>query len=246
MAYDGTAYHGWQRQPSGLPTIQATLEDRISDLLKQPVTVDGASRTDAGVHARDQLAAATYTHPMPAKGFVKALNTRLPDDIAIREAEEVPLDFTPRFANQGKTYCYRFYEGRLRRPLVDRVAWRVGWTLDMEAMEAAGQALVGTHDFTSFAASDGTHQTAVRTVYSLTVRRGPWDLVELTIEGRGFLKQMVRNIAGTLVEVGRGHRAPEWVAEALAARDRSAAGPTAAARGLVLERMHLGETLVAD
>ncbi|MFN3198597.1 MAG: tRNA pseudouridine(38-40) synthase TruA [Bradymonadia bacterium] len=239
VAYDGTAYHGWQRQPSGLNTIQGTLDAALSDLLKQPVSVDGASRTDAGVHARDQLAAVTYTHPMPAKGLVKALNTRLPDDIAVRHGVQVAGDFNPRFANQGKTYCYRFYEGPVRRPLIDRFAWRVGWTLDLPAMTEAGQALVGTHDFTSFAASDGSHQSAERTIHRLHVDRGPWGTVELVVEGKAFLKQMVRNIAGTLLEVGRGHRPPTWVADALAAHSRSAAGPTAPACGLVLEKMHL-------
>lgn len=246
VAYDGAAYHGWQKQPSDLPTVQGTLEAALSGLLKQPITVDGASRTDAGVHARDQLAAITYDHPMPAKGLIKALNTRLPDDIAVRHGVEVAEDFAPRFANEGKTYCYRFYEGGVRRPLIDRYAWRVGWRLDLDAMQRAGAGLVGTHDFTSFAASDGTHETAVRTIYRIDLQPGPWGVVELIVEGRGFLKQMVRNIAGTLLEVGRGHRDPAWVAEALAARSRSAAGPTAPARGLTLERMHLPPPLADD
>ncbi|MBU1900186.1 tRNA pseudouridine synthase A, partial [Myxococcota bacterium] len=205
--------------------------------------VDGASRTDAGVHARDQLAAVTFTHPIRPEGFVKALNRRLPPTISVRGAAEVPLSFAPRFANQGKTYCYRLYQDTNRRPLIDRYAWRVPWALEQRAMMRAAGDLVGARNFESFAAANGSHKSAVRTLHAIHLSATPGGVLELRFSGAGFLKQMIRNIVGTLVEVGRGRWPPSAVAEILAAQDRRAAGPTAPACGLELERMHLDPVL---
>ncbi len=237
VEYDGTDYHGWQSQPTGVPTIVGALEAAIEAVLGVRSPVDGASRTDAGVHARDQLAAVTIRHPIRPEGFVKALNARLPGDIAVLEAWDVPLDFAPRFANRGKVYCYRMYGGIVRRPLVDRYAWRVQWPLDEARMHLAAAHLIGTHDFTSFAASDGGHRTAERTIEAIDLTHEPHDLFVITYRGTAFMKHMVRNLTGTLVDVGRGQLEPDRVAAILAARDRRAAGPTAPPRGLTLERM---------
>lgn len=236
VAYDGTGYAGWQVQPDQT-TIQGCLEAAIAQVVGHPVGVQGASRTDAGVHARDQRAAVTIQHPIRVDGFVKAVNRRLPDAIAIRSAQDVAADFNPRFANGGKTYGYRIYTDRVRRPLIDRMAWRVHFTLDAERLVDAARRCVGTHDFTSFAASDGSHQSAERTLWRVALDCST-DVWLIRVSGTAFLKQMVRNLVGTWVDVARGHRAPVEIEQMLAARDRQAAGPTAPARGLTLEIMH--------
>ena len=237
VEYDGTAYHGWQAQPTGQPTIQGALVGALSQFFERPTKVDGASRTDAGVHALDQLAAATIEHPIRPEGFVKAVNKRLPNDIAIGGAREVPLDYAPRFVNAGKVYRYQVYTAKTRRPLLDRYAWRLPWALDRDAMEIASRALLGTHDFTSFAASDGGHRSTERTLTAVTFDDGPSGLLQIRVEGTAFLKHMVRNLVGTLVDVGRGSRASSEVASILEGRDRRLAGVTAPGRGLLLEKM---------
>ena len=211
--------------------------EALVGLFGDDVRVEGASRTDAGVHARDQLACATIRHPIRCEGFIKALNRRLPRDVSVLRAIDVPIDFRPRFAARGKWYCYRMHVGRERRPLVDRVAWRVPWAVDWSAVAAAAVPLVGVHDFTSFAARDRAQRSALRTVTSITLRPEAAGVVAIDVRGRAFLKQMVRNIVGTLVEVGRGRWPATYVAEILAAQDRKAAGPTAPAHGLTLERV---------
>lgn len=239
VEYDGTGFHGWQAQPTGIPTIQQALHTAIGDLVGAEVRVDGASRTDAGVHAVDQLAAVSIEHPIVADGFVKAVNQRLPDAVAIRDAREVPLDFAPRFANRGKMYRYRIHQSRVRRPLLDRTHWRLAWPLDPERLVSAVPLLLGRHDFASFAASDGSHRTTERTLWRVAVEPGVEDTLSISISGDAFLKHMVRNLVGTLVDVARGHTAPERVGAIIAARDRTRAGPTAPARGLCLERVYL-------
>lgn len=237
VEYDGTGYHGWQAQPTGIPTIQGTLEAAFSDLLRHPVVVNGASRTDAGVHARDQVAALTLTHPITVEGLVKATNRRLPAGVAIRDAIEVEPDYNPRFENGGKRYCYRIYLGRQRRPLIDRRAVRVHYDLDLERMQRAARHLVGEHDFTSFAASDGSHKTAVRQLWRVELKREPGEIYALWYEGSAFLKYMIRNLSGTLIDVARGQIDPDAIPEILAGRSRSLAGNTAPPRGLTLERV---------
>ena len=234
VEYDGTDFHGWQRQPSGCPTIQGAIEDALKALFDREHTVQGASRTDAGVHAIDQLAAVSIDHPMRLEGFVKGLNRRLPESIAIRDAEEVTPDFNPRFQNDNKTYRYQVYTCRERRPLIDRYAWRIPWPVEIAPMQRAADLLCGSHDFTSFAASDGGHKTAERTLLSFGIQSGASQSLQFTVTGTAFLKQMVRNLVGTLIEVGRGRIAPETITAILAAKNRSAAGPTAPARGLTL------------
>lgn len=235
VEYDGTAFHGWQRQP-GTRTVQGTLEATVLEVLGIHTSVDGASRTDAGVHARDQLAAAVLDHPIQPASFVKAISRRLPEDVALRDAREVAADFQPRFSSGGKRYVYRILVGLDRHPLRDRFAWRIPRPIDLAPMRVAAAHLVGTHDFTSFAACDGSHTTAVRTIHRIEVSATAEGL-DLEFVGSAFLKQMVRNLVGTLVEVGQGRRAPDSLADVLAARDRRRAGATAPAVGLTLERV---------
>ena len=244
VEYDGTDYHGWQAQVGVSPTIQETLENAVSDFLDQPVTIDGASRTDAGVHARSQLAATTFNHPVRLGGFVKGTNRRLPDSIAIRDPAIVPLDFAPRFASVGKTYVYRVSSSRIRQPVFERFGWRIPWQLDLAAMRMAAGRLVGERDFASFAAADGGHHTTVRTIHEIGIETtdGIHPGWLFCFEGRAFMKQMVRNLVGTLVEVGRGRTPPEDIDAILAAKDRRSAGPTAPPQGLVLEAVHVEDS----
>ena len=236
LQYDGTQFHGWQAQV-GLRTVQGALQDLLRAQFDPEATVDGASRTDAGVHARDQVAATTLRHRIAPGGLVRALNARLGSEVALQVAWEAAPDFQPRFAAAGKTYAYRLYQSQTPWPLVDRYAWRIGWTLDVDAMRAAAAPLLGEHDFTSFAAGDAGQATMLRTLHAIEVEPGTDAPLVVTVRGQAFLKQMVRNIVGTLVEVGRGHRQAASVAGVLAGRDRRLAGPTAPARGLTLERV---------
>ncbi|MEE2789613.1 MAG: tRNA pseudouridine(38-40) synthase TruA [Myxococcota bacterium] len=239
VEYDGTHYHGWQSQPGVMPTLQGTIEDALSTFFGRVTAIQGASRTDAGVHALDQVAATTIEHPISTTGFVKAINHRLPPDISIRSAQEVELTFNPRFENHGKMYCYKIYEGKIRRPLLDRTHWRIPWLLDIDAIGEASLALQGTHDFASFVASDGQHKTTQRTIEDITWTRVNSSQHLMTIRGTAFLKHMVRNIVGTLVDIGRGHRPPASIPAILDACQRSAAGPTAPSSGLVLQRVYM-------
>ena len=158
-------------------------------------------------------------------------------------AREVPLDYAPRFVNAGKVYRYQIYTDQNRRPLLDRYAWRIPWDLDVAAMERAAAHLLGTHDFTSFAASDGSHRSAERTINAITFDDGPHGVLQIRVEGTAFLKHMVRNLAGTLMEVGRGRRTAADIPAILDGKDRGLAGVTAPARGLLLERMLFSDAL---
>lgn len=241
VEYDGTGYHGWQAQPSGLPTIQQALQDTLGKLLDQPISVRGASRTDAGVHALDQLAAFDLCHPIRPAGLVKAVNRRISPGIAVRDPRVVALDFNPRFANRGKIYRYRLYTGQTPRPLIDRFAWRVSQAFDIARMREAAAALVGTHDFTSFAATDGSHRSAVRTLTRFTFEVDRDGVTEIRVEGSAFLKHMVRALVGTLFDIGRGRYTVDSIHAMLAGRDRALAGRTAPAVGLCLEEMLVDE-----
>ena len=237
VEYDGTDFAGWQVQPAQR-TIQGELEAALGAVVGHPVEVQGASRTDAGVHARDQRAAATLHHPIRPDGLVKAVNRRLPSSIAIRDVVEVTADFNPRFGNHGKTYAYRLYFDRRAHPLLDRFAWRVPWPVDADRLMEAAQHCLGRHDFRSFAAADGSHKTTERTLTRIAATTDPQGVLCLWIQGDAFMKQMVRNLVGTWVEVGRGAWPATRIPAILEARDRTHAGPTAAARGLTLEQVH--------
>ena len=242
VSYDGTDYHGWQKQPLIDATVQGTIERTLSHLLGTQHSVDGASRTDAGVHAEDQLLAFSTAHPIRLDGLVRALNKKLPASIGVRSPQEVPLDFQPRFANFGKRYRYQLYTSPTKRPLIDRYATWLHYPLDLELVQEGMMALIGERDFASFAASNGQHKTTIRNLWGAALQQSALteggELIALEFSGSAFMKQMVRNLVGTLIELGRGQWSIERFHEAIEARSRSAAGPTAPARGLCLMEMY--------
>jgi tRNA pseudouridine38-40 synthase len=240
LEYEGTRYVGWQVQPNG-PSLQAALEDGLAKLLGEPVSVQSAGRTDAGVHATGQVACFTTARVLPMKAYLMGLNSLLPEDLAVVDAVEVPEDFDPRRWSRGKRYRYRLSNRRTRSPLLRRTHWEVFTPLDVDAMRRAAAHLVGRHDYSAFRASDCQAKHAVREVRALTVEGAPGGTVSFVVEGTAFLKHMVRNLVGTLVEVGKGRKPEAWVAEVLASKDRKRAGPTAPAQGLVLEEVFHGE-----
>lgn len=235
LAYDGTNYCGWQLQPNGI-TIEEVLNQALSQLLKEPVAVIGASRTDSGVHAEGNVAVFDTNNPMAADKICFALNQRLPDDIRILSSDQVPLTWHPRKQNCVKTYEYRILNRKIAMPTKRLYSHFCYFPLDIEKMRKAASYLVGEHDFNSFCTVRGQAQETVRTVYELKVERQE-DLITIRISGSGFLYNMVRIIAGTLMKVGMGVYPPEHVEEIVKARNRQAAGPTAPARGLTLISM---------
>jgi tRNA pseudouridine38-40 synthase len=237
MAYDGTDYHGWQIQP-WLRTVQGTLCEAATSLLRRPTHVQGASRTDAGVHARGQVGLIDTAGPIPVEHLALALNDRLPQDVVVLHAQEVGPDFDVMADVTRKAYRYTIHTGRFRPVRQIRFCWHFPGPLSVEAMHAAAQYLVGSHDFRSFAVAVDEGQGTVRTVFRCDVTRGgdgDPDLIVIDVQGDGFLHHMVRLLAGTLIGIGRGHWRPEHMAEILAARNRTAAGHLAPAGGLCLE-----------
>src|SRR5271156_504647 len=239
IAYDGSDFHGWQLQPC-LPTIQGAIHDAIRQITQEPITIHGASRTDAGVHALGQVAH-FKTHPtLDAQEIQRGLNALLPPTIRIVAAQEVGQDFHARWLAQGKTYRYRIYRGEVLPPFDHRRAFHYPWPLDEAAMSAAARAFAGQHDFTSFAASTGSEEDdkdrdMQRTIHSSEiVRELGHDEIAYVVRGRSFLRYMVRKIVGTLIEVGKGRLAPTDIPEIFAARDRSRSGPTVPPEGLCL------------
>lgn len=232
VAYDGTAYCGWQVQP-GVVTIESELNRCLSDLFKEEIQVIGASRTDSGVHAMGNIAVFDTTARMPGEKVSYALNQRLPEDIRIQKSEEVPLDWHPRHQNSRKTYEYRIYRGEFPMPVKRLYSLFTYYKLDTAAMQEAAKYFVGEHDFKSFCQVGAQVETTVRTIYDLTVEEQGLELV-IRVTGNGFLYNMVRIIAGTLMEVGQGKKRPEDIPEIIAAKNRQVAGPTAPPQGLTL------------
>lgn len=232
VAYDGTAYQGWQVQP-GAPTIEGELNKALTNLLKEDIKVIGASRTDSGVHALCNVAVFDTSTRIPAEKISYALNRYLPEDIKIQNSLEVAADFHPRRCNSRKTYEYRILNREFSLPTKRLYAHFTYVPLDVEKMKQAALFLLGEHDFKSFCSVASMAETTVRTVYQLTVEKLEDEIV-IRISGSGFLYNMVRIIVGTLMEVGRGNLIPEQMAEILEAKDRQAAGPTAPANGLTL------------
>jgi tRNA pseudouridine38-40 synthase len=264
LAYDGTRFVGWQRQADGA-SIQGLLEDALRELDDRPVTVHGAGRTDAGVHALGQVASFTLARTIDAGTVLRAMNARLPGEIRVLEATEVDVAFHARFSARRKTYRYRIWNGDVVSPFERDRVWHVTGALDLGAMRAAAQTLEGRHDFASFEAAGGMTKTSVREILSMKlsttedtvdteeeslshaglnprdlrvphVLRGG-DLIVFDITGDGFLRHMVRTIVGSLVEIGRGRRDGAWLHATVQARDRTLAGPTAPASGLFLVRV---------
>lgn len=232
VAYDGTNYHGWQLQPNGI-TIEEILNEKLSQLLKEEITVIGASRTDSGVHAYGNVAVFDTNARMPGDKFSYALNQRLPEDIRIRDSREVPADFHPRKTDSIKTYEYHILNEVFPNPVKRLYSHFTYLPLDEKKMQEAAWYLVGEHDFKSFCSAGAQTDTTVRRVYSCDVLRNGSEIT-IRISGAGFLYNMVRIIAGTLMDVGNCKYPPEKMKDILAACDRSAAGPTAPAKGLTL------------
>lgn len=233
VAYDGTAYRGWQIQPNGI-TIEEVLNKALSDLLKEPVCIVGASRTDSGVHGLGNVAVFDTENRMPGDKICFAVNQRLPEDVRVIQSEEVPLDWHPRKQNCIKTYEYKIQNCRIEVPTRRLYAHFCHYSLDVEKMRQAASYLIGEHDFASFCASNHQAEETVRTLYEISVEKGADDIVTIRLRGNGFLYNMVRIIAGTLIRVGSGVYPPEHMKEILEARNRAAAGDTAPAKGLTL------------
>jgi tRNA pseudouridine38-40 synthase len=235
ISYDGTDYHGWQVQP-GLPTIQATLEQVFGEIEGRAVQVAGSGRTDAGVHAIAQVAALTMENPIPVENLRRAVNRLLPPDIRVTRVEEASLDFHPRFQAKRKTYEYRIFRGEICTPFERRYVYHHPYPLALDEMLRLAPLLEGEHDFTAFAATDDRNElgaSKVRTIFcSRLAQEG--ELLIYRVTGSGFLKHMVRNVAGVLLEVGKGNVDRDGLIERLAPGCPIPPGPTAPARGLFL------------
>ncbi len=234
LEYDGTDYHGWQVQPE-LRTIQGAVEESLGRLLQEKVAVVSAGRTDAGVHAFGHAANFRTSSELPLVRIEKGLNGFLPNNIVVREVEEVPLSFHARFDARSRRYRYRI--ARRRRAIERRMLWVVHEHLDVARMQEASGGLIGAHDFTSFCAANTESETRICEVIECRWTQEDEE-IRLEIEANRFLHNMVRVIVGTMVDVGRGKLAPEEVACILQAKDRRKAGRTAPARGLCLVRVH--------
>lgn len=235
LSYRGTAYAGWQRQANA-PSVQQTLEEALARVVGEPVTVHGAGRTDAGVHARGQVAHIDLARPFALSGLVHGTNHHLPDDVRVLAAHRVPDGFHARKHAAGKEYRYRLVRAAVISPLDAPFAVAAPAELDVAALAAAARRLVGRHDFTAFALAGGAHGQPFRTIREAAWEERGEELV-FRIAGDGFLRGMVRSLVGTLLEVGRGRRSVDDFARLLAGRPRGEAGPTAPAHGLVLERV---------
>jgi len=239
IEYDGTAYSGWQRQPNGL-AVQQVIEEALCQLTGGKVELRSSGRTDAGVHARGMAAAFRTTAKLPLKAFIDGTNRFLPPDIAILDAIEVPSGFKPIADALAKHYRYTILLTTVRSPLRRFHAWHLREELDLEAMRAGAAFFVGRHDFAAFRASNCAAKTTVRRVDSVEITRAG-DAIQIDVVGGGFLKNMVRVMVGTLVEVGRGRFTPEYVSGLLQDGDRKKAGATAPACGLCLIKVYYPE-----
>ena len=246
LAYDGGAYVGWQRQTNGT-SVQSCLELALAPFNSESVTLVGAGRTDAGVHALAQVVSVRLSHPIEPATLLRAANARLPEDVRVLETEVVPDDFHARFSATDKTYRYRLLGGPVTSPFERRYGWHMPGRLDYASMAAAGRLLVGEHDFAAFQAIGSDVRTTIRTLFELNVGPpvdGAWGsgdtVATIDVRGSGFLRHMVRIIVGTLVEVGLGKRDSAAVADAIRLAVRPAAGQTAPPQGLFLVRVGYG------
>jgi tRNA pseudouridine38-40 synthase len=241
IAYEGTDFHGWQVQP-GRRTIQGEIEEALAALEGRPVKVHGSGRTDAGVHARGQTASFRLANPLPCANLKLALNHRLPPAIRVLDVAEVSETFHARHSAAAKTYEYRIWRGEVCPPFIRRTVYHLPYPLDEEAMAAAALRFEGQRDFRSLATNDGEEKgSTVRTIWSSRLEREGEEL-RYRVRGSGFLYNMVRNIVGVLIEIGRGNWTPEDVDRILEARDRRAAGATAPAAGLFLVEVEYPES----
>lgn len=233
VAYDGTAYHGWQLQPKEI-TVEQVLNQAISDLTGEDIQVIGASRTDAGVHAQGNVAVFDTDSRIPAEKFSYALNQRLPEDVVIQLSEEAAADFHPRHCDCVKTYEYTILNRTFPLPEYRHTAYFYYGPLDVDEMGEAARFFVGRHDFAAFCSAGAQVKSTVREIYSLDVVREPEHIIKIRVTGNGFLYNMVRIIAGTLLQVGQGRTKASAIPEIIASGDRGQAGATAPAHGLKL------------
>ena len=232
VAYDGTNYCGWQVQPNGI-TIEQVLNEKLSILLGEEIVVSGASRTDSGVHSLGNICVFDTNTRMPGDKICYAINQSLPDDIVVVDSAEVPDDWHPRYVNSTKTYEYRILNRKFPDPTRRLDTYFFHYNLDVYKMQRAADILVGEHDFKSFCSAGSQVKTTVRTIYSCDVNKKD-DVITIRIKGNGFLYNMVRIIAGTLIKVGDGTISVDNMRSILEACDRNAAGPTAPAHGLTM------------
>lgn len=236
IEYDGTDYHGWQSQINAT-AVQDTVTRAVNGLTGESCSITGSSRTDTGVHALGQVCNFFTESTIPADKFALALNTKLPKDVVIRKSEEVSNDFHSRFSTTGKKYKYIYFNSTYPSALLRNRAYHVYYPLDTDAMNRAAGYFTGTHDFIAFSATGSSVKTTVRTITQAAVERNG-ELVEFTVTGNGFLYNMVRIIAGTLVEVGLDRIMPEAIPGIIADLDRKKAGRTAPAQGLYLVEIY--------
>ncbi len=232
VAYDGTNYCGWQIQPNGV-TIEEKLNRELSALLKEDIKVVGASRTDSGVHAMGNVAVFDTNAKMPAEKIAYALNARLPEDIKVQKSVEVEADFHPRYTDSIKTYEYRILNRNFNIPMFRQYTYFYHYPLDIDKMREAARYLIGKHDFKSFCTPNPQVTDTVREIYELGILKNE-DVITIRVKGHGFLYNMVRIIAGTLIQVGGGKISPDEIPDILAGHDRQLSGPTAPAHGLTL------------
>lgn len=236
VEYDGANYLGWQVQAKGL-TIQGVLEDKLALLAGEKVHLVGSGRTDAGAHAMGQVASFKTKSQMEIHTFQRALNSLLPSDIVIKEVEEVEEDFSARKSAKSKVYEYRILNGPIRSVFDREYAWHIPQKLNLKEMKKATQILIGEHDYSSFRSVGTPTRTAIRRVFRAEWKKGRNEVLRFEIEANGFLKQMVRAIVGTLVEVGKGKMSVDEFRRILESRDRGLAGPTAPSHGLFLKEV---------
>ncbi|MCL1935633.1 MAG: tRNA pseudouridine(38-40) synthase TruA [Defluviitaleaceae bacterium] len=237
VAYDGTNYYGWQRQ-NGQITVQEVLENAIKNLFGKHIEIRGASRTDSGVHATGQRMVFLQDTNIPMNNLPLAINNFLPKDIKILKTQEVKENFHPQYNAKNKTYTYKIYNEKIMNPLYNNYAWHVKPTLNIENMVLAGESLVGEHNFLSFCARGATSKTFVRTIYSIDIQKNNDNIIEITINGNGFLYNMVRIISGTLAYIGYGKLKVEDMKHIIDAKDRTKAGITAPPQGLILKQIN--------
>lgn len=240
VAYDGTAYHGFQRQKPPVIGVQNVLEEKLAIVFGDSIELAAAGRTDAGVHAYGQVVNFFTDGPIPVDRIVRAANSLLPEDIVVREAAEAGHDFSARHSACSKSYIYRILQGETPNPFLHRYAWYVRRPLALDAMQEAAELLSGTHDFSSFCASGGADMSPVRTIYEVKCRQ-KGNEIECRFFANGFLYHMVRNLVGTLVDVGLGRWDIQAFQRIFAARDRRQASATAPAQGLYLEQVNYEE-----
>jgi len=239
VAYEGTDFHGWQRQEppekEPLRTVQGVLHESVELVVREPVVLNGASRTDAGVHATGQVAAFSTSREIPVERMPRAITARCPEDLQVLEASLVPDHFDPISHATSKCYSYMIQHGPELPPLFDRrTIWRTHHTLDPERMRVGAGRLVGTHDFEPFAAASHGRESSIRTITDCTITEVSENRVRIDVTGDGFLYNMVRIIAGSLLEIGRGARDPDSIDKAIAEQNRTLTGPTLGPSGLTL------------